>query len=166
MKYYTTVIILLLISYSLMMQQKQSFCVSSKEFDASKIYTQREFLYLSYEWSIHSSIIYWLIGPWKICIWFKKNAIFNLVLLIYIFRSDDNALRWMPQALSNGKSTSVQVMAWCHQATSHYLSQCWPKFMLPYGIPRPQWVKACIPNTTHQYYKLTYVNQPLNNVCM
>ena len=27
---------------------------------------------------------------------------------------------------NNDKSTWVQVMAWCHQATSHYLSQCWP----------------------------------------
>ena len=25
------------------------------------------------------------------------------------------------------KSALVQVMAWCHQATSHYLSQCWPR---------------------------------------
>ena len=25
------------------------------------------------------------------------------------------------------KSTLAQVMVWCHQATSHYLSQCWPK---------------------------------------
>ena len=39
------------------------------------------------------------------------------------------------------KSTLVQVMAWCHQATSHYLSQCWPRSMLPNGVPRPQWVK-------------------------
>ena len=34
------------------------------------------------------------------------------------------ALRWIPQDLTNNKSTLVQVMAWCHQATSHYLSQC------------------------------------------
>ena len=27
-------------------------------------------------------------------------------------------------------TTLVQVMAWCHQATSHYLSQCWPRSML------------------------------------
>ena len=33
-------------------------------------------------------------------------------------------------------------MAWCCQATSHYLSQCWPRFMLPYGVTRPQWVKS------------------------
>ena len=29
------------------------------------------------------------------------------------------------QYLTNEKPTLVQVMAWCRQATSHYLSQCW-----------------------------------------
>ena len=38
-------------------------------------------------------------------------------------------LRWMPQNLPNEESALVQVMAWCCQATSHYLSQCWPIFM-------------------------------------
>ena len=70
------------------------------------------------------------------------NAIFNLVLLIGIFRSSHgNALRWMPQDLTDDKSTLVQVMAWCRQATSHYLSQCWPRSMSPYDVIRPQWVK-------------------------
>ena len=32
-------------------------------------------------------------------------------------------------------------MAWCCQATSHYLSQCWPRSLSPYGVIRPQWVK-------------------------
>ena len=50
------------------------------------------------------------------------------------------ALRWMPLDLADNKSTLVQVMAWCRQATSHYLSQCWPRFMSPYGVIRPQWV--------------------------
>ena len=31
-------------------------------------------------------------------------------------------------------------MAWCHQATSHYLSQCGPSSMSPYGVTRPKWV--------------------------
>ena len=31
-------------------------------------------------------------------------------------------------------------MAWCRQATSHYLSQCWHRSMPPYGVTRPQWV--------------------------
>ena len=69
----------------------------------------------------------------------SKNVIFNLVLVTRIFRSShDNALRWMPQGLTDDKSTLVQVMAWCRQATSHYLSQCWPRFMSPYGVTRPQ----------------------------
>ena len=45
-----------------------------------------------------------------------------------------------PRMNIDDKSTLVQVMAWCHQATSHYLSQCWPRSLSPYGIPRPQWV--------------------------
>ena len=43
------------------------------------------------------------------------------------------ALMWMPQN-SIDKSTLVQVMAWCHQAPSHYLSQCWPRSVWLYGI--------------------------------
>ena len=33
-------------------------------------------------------------------------------------------------------------MAWCRQATSHYLSQSWPRYLSPYGIIRGQWVKS------------------------
>ena len=33
-------------------------------------------------------------------------------------------------------------MAWCHQATSHYLSQCWLRSLLPYDVTRAQWVKS------------------------
>ena len=47
----------------------------------------------------------------------------------------------MPLDLTDDKSALVQVMAWCRQATSHYLSQCWPICMLPNGVTRPQWVK-------------------------
>ena len=52
------------------------------------------------------------------------------------------ALRWMSLDLTDDKSTLVQVMAWCRQATSHYLSQCWPRSLSPYGVTRPQWVKT------------------------
>ena len=72
----------------------------------------------------------------------SKNVIFNLILLIGIFKSSNgNVLRWMPQDLTDDKSTLVQVMAWCHQAASHYLNQCWPKSPMSYGVTRPQWVK-------------------------
>ena len=42
--------------------------------------------------------------------------------------------------LTEDKSTLVQLMAWCHQATSHYMSQCWPRSVSSYGVTRPQWV--------------------------
>ena len=48
--------------------------------------------------------------------------------------------RWMLQNTFSDKATLVQVMAWCRQATSHYLSQCWPRFMSLYGVTRPQWL--------------------------
>ena len=47
----------------------------------------------------------------------------------------------MPLNLTDEKSTLVQVMGWCRQATSHYLSQCWLRSMLPNGVTRPRWVK-------------------------
>ena len=52
------------------------------------------------------------------------------------------ALRWIPQSSIDIMSTLVQVMAWCCQATSHFLGQCWPSSMLPYGNTRPQWVES------------------------
>ena len=59
------------------------------------------------------------------------------------------ALRWMSLDLTDDKSTLVQVMAWCCQATSHYLSQCWPRSLSPYRVTRPQWV-----NTGYWNYKV------------
>ena len=50
------------------------------------------------------------------------------------------ATRWMSQTLTENQSPLVQVMAWCHQATSHYLSQCWPWYVSSYSITKPQWV--------------------------
>ena len=35
------------------------------------------------------------------------------------------------EVLIDDESTLVQVMAWCRQATSHYLNQCWPRSMTP-----------------------------------
>ena len=55
------------------------------------------------------------------------------------------AIRWMSLDLTDNKSTLVQIMAWCRQATSHYLSQCWPRSMSSHGVNRPQWVE-CINN--------------------
>ena len=48
------------------------------------------------------------------------------------------ALIWMSSDFIDDQSTLVQVMAWCRQATSHYLSQCWPRSLSPYGVTRPE----------------------------
>ena len=76
------------------------------------------------------------------CVIFKPLLVSDIVSI-----SSEIAIRWMPHEwhdLTDDNSTLVQVMAWCHQATSHYLSQCWPRSLLPYGITRPQWVNLLI----------------------
>ena len=66
------------------------------------------------------------------------------------------ALRWMPMDLTD-KSRLVQVMAWCRQATSHYLSQLLPRSMSPNGVTRPQWVN----NQSHTFL---YFKLPMDSV--
>ena len=70
---------------------------------------------------------------------FKSMIIKPIIGYIVLGNDCQIAPSWMPQNVTDGTLTLVQVMAWCRQETSHYLSQCWPRFMLPYGITRPQW---------------------------
>ena len=71
---------------------------------------------------------------------FKRNFGWVLFKSITVIDGWDTcceiAHRRMSLDLTDDKSTLVQVMAWCHQATSHYLSQCWPSFLLLYGVTR------------------------------
>ena len=74
-----------------------------------------------------------------------KLLIFKPIPRIDIFNiSHEISLRWMPQDITDGKSSLVQVMACCLAAPSHYLSQCWPRSMSPFGVNRPQWVDQLI----------------------
>ena len=73
--------------------------------------------------------------------WNFRHVIFKQILVIDgCDISCEIALIWMWLDFSDDRSTLVQVMAWCCQATSHYLSQCWPRSLSPYGVIRPQWV--------------------------
>ena len=80
------------------------------------------------------------------------NDIFRHVILKQILVIDgwgtscEIALGWMSLNLTDDKSTLVQVMAWCRQATCHYLSQCWPRSLLPCGVTRRQWVNEMLIN--------------------
>ena len=47
-------------------------------------------------------------------------------------------------------------MAWCHQATSHYFSQCWPRSMSPYGVTGPQWVNTIIDHDTFWHHNRSF----------
>ena len=76
--------------------------------------------------------------------WNFRHVISKQILVIDDWGiSSEITLTWKPQDLTDDTSTLVQVMAWCRQATSHYLSQCWPSSLSPYGDTRPQWVKSC-----------------------
>ena len=72
------------------------------------------------------------------CGCYLKLIIFKLIWRIDISSiSCEIALKWMPQDLTDGKSTLVLVMAGCRQATSHYPNQCWPCV-----VTRGQWVES------------------------
>ena len=73
-----------------------------------------------------------------------KYIIFTLLTYNSFGTHSETASDWMSQNLTNEKSTWIHVMVWWRQAISHYLSQCWPRSMSPYGIAKPQYVKAFI----------------------
>ena len=53
----------------------------------------------------------------------------------------------------NISSGAIWQQAWCHLATSCYLSQCWPRAMSPYGVTWPQCVDK---RHIHILYKQHY----------
>ena len=68
------------------------------------------------------------------------NKFISIFEFIFIFS------KWMSQKIFGDKSTLVQVRAWCRQATSHYLSQRWPRSIPSYGVTMPKWVKLRYPS--------------------
>ena len=79
------------------------------------------------------------------------------------------------------KSTMVQVLAWCHHhAISHYLSQCWPSSIAPYGITRlayglhiearMKWTQLCRPHFRNHFdewlNKRFYILIHISSMCV
>ena len=54
------------------------------------------------------------------------------------------SLEFVPKVPRNNIPALVQIMAWCLQATSHYLNQWWPSLPTHICITRPQWVKQSL----------------------
>ena len=76
--------------------------------------------------------------------WNFRHVIFKQILVIEGWSiSCEIALIGMTLDFIDDQSALVHAMAWCRQATSHYLSQCWPRSLSPYDVTRPQWVKGC-----------------------
>ena len=95
------------------------------------------------------------------CEWKFWLIIFMLNLVINGWGiSCEITLRWMSLNLADNKSTLVQVMARCRQATSHYLILCWLRSMSPYGVSRPLWVKL----NFEMHFQLNFM-QTLVNAC-
>ena len=80
-------------------------------------------------------------------------AVICNVLLHVIDYVKEITLRWMPQNTFYDRSALAQVMAYLHQAKSHYLSQCWPRSMSTYGFTASQWLSY----TQH--------NKPYRQIC-
>ena len=78
------------------------------------------------------------------------SVIFNHIIVYAI----EMACMWTGQVLIGDKSTSIQVMAGCCQAPSHYLNQCWTSFMTQYVVIGPQWVKQASRQVVHWAVKL------------
>ena len=69
---------------------------------------------------------------------FNKNGC-HLAHKIFLFLI---SLKFVPDGPVDNRSALVQFMAWCHQAPSHKLGQCWPRSMMPYDVTRLQWVNS------------------------
>ena len=66
------------------------------------------------------------------------------------------ALRWMSLDV---KSTLIQVMALCRQATSHYLGQFWSRSLSPYEATRPQWVNCmCHVEVDRRHFQMNFIS--------
>ena len=60
--------------------------------------------------------------------WNFRHSIFKHISVIDGWGiSCEIALIWMSLGFTDDQSTLFQVIAWCRQATSHYMSQCWPR---------------------------------------
>ena len=90
--------------------------------------------------------------------WNFRHVIFKQILVIDGGGiSCEIALIWMSLDFTDDQSLLVQVMAWCRQATSHYLSQCWPRSLTLYGVTRPLWVTPSSLKSKHFHYDELFI---------
>ena len=89
--------------------------------------------YLNQCWFLISDILWHLPSRVRFPRMNWNEIIFKIILATDgRWFSCELSLKWRPLDLTVDKSTLVQVIAWCYQVTSHYLSPCWLRSMLLY----------------------------------
>ena len=81
-------------------------------------------------------LTHWLLGDLDeiLATWF--SSCFSVWWLRYLMKLLWGECHWILMMINQ----HWQVMAWCHQSTSHYLRQCWPRSLSRHGASRPQLV--------------------------
>ena len=97
----------------------------------SLTFKRKDFSCLGHHLSVNS------LAPGKFA-WNFRQVIFKQISVIDSWDiSCEIALIWISVDFTDYRATLIQVMASGRQATSHYLSQCWPRYLSPYGVTRP-----------------------------
>ena len=85
-------------------------------------------------------------------------VILNVYVIKYVvlmpFMSISSVYRFMAYGPTADKSTLFQVMVWCPQATSHYLSQCWRSSNDMESLDQND-LKKCFPTVVKYKLRLT-----------
>ena len=86
---------------------------------------------------------YILLRPEQYC-WIFSDHIFKCIFLTQVSHFVLHFDKRFPESHSCGLmwqrvTTLEQVMTWYHQTLTHYLNQCWPMSMTPYGHTGGQW---------------------------
>ena len=79
------------------------------------------------------------LSPGKCGFDFLRVSFKYMVVVIVMSISCVIVFNWMAQDFHD-KSTSVQIMACGHQATSPFQNQCWPRSMSEYSTNKLQWI--------------------------
>ena len=72
------------------------------------------------------------------------------------------SLKCVSMAPTDDNLTQDQLMALCHQIPSHYLPQCWQRYLIPYDITRSQWVNSQRPGACPTKYRIDQIRSNSN----
>ena len=122
-------------TYNLFIIQNYRFCPSYFVFVCERVSFESRLLWDSIIAHVSGAVNPLAPGRCQKCC---RNFIFKCIFW-YIYLMDFH-WNWSGELATVLKSALVQVMAWCRQATSHNLNQCWLMFLSPHGVGRPQWV--------------------------